>query len=119
MGSTQAPPGEPLHVLDAMCVAAYLRLQQAPDPLSVSNLMWGLAKLDHHPGPVMTQRMEGCLLARLHEATPQTVSTMLWVRAPASARPPSQNARAGDPPPEGGEAGPCGVGTGWKAALGG
>jgi hypothetical protein len=61
-------------------VAAYLRLQQNPDPLAVSNLMWALAKLEHHPGRVMAQSMEAHLLPALHKVTPHTASTALWVR---------------------------------------
>jgi hypothetical protein len=80
VGSTQTSDDGPLHVLNAICVAAYFRLQQDPDPLAVSNLMWGLAKLQHHPGHVMAQSMEAHLLPALHKVTPHTASTALWVR---------------------------------------
>ena len=80
VGSTQTSGDGPLHVLDAICVAAYFRLQQDSDPLAVSNLMWGLAKLEHHPGRVMTESMEAHLLPVLHKVTPHTASTALWVR---------------------------------------
>ena len=51
------------------------------EPGHLSNTLWSLAKLDHHPGEPMFQRFVAVALRKLHDFTPKNACRMLWASA--------------------------------------
>ena len=63
-----------------LIVVARERLEEF-EPGHLSNALWSLAKLDHHPGEPMFQRFVAVALRKLPDLAPKHACRMLWASA--------------------------------------
>ena len=74
-----------MRAIDALCAAAWAQLPSF-NAQEITNMIWALARLGHHPGRMLAS-VDKCIADQAPAMTFQAISNLLWALSVLQARP--------------------------------